>query len=156
MAHFTQLDENNIVTQVIVVGNEDCKTKKGKESEVVGIAFCRNLLGADTKWVQTSYNANIRFRYAGIGMKYDSTNDVFYEQQPYPSWILNTSTWNWEPPVAFPDDAGFGNDQEPTEYVSYAWDEASTSWARNVEAIVEVPHDPDEDDFPYATRGLPK
>ena len=132
MAHFAQLDENNIVTQVIVVGNEDCKTKKGKESEVVGIAFCRNLLGADTKWVQTSYNDNIRFRYAGIGMKYDSTNDVFYPQSPYPSWTLNTSIWNWDPPVAFPDDAGVDDADNPTEFVSYDWDEGSTSWTRTV------------------------
>lgn len=132
MAHFAQIDSDNIVIQVIVVGNEDCKTKKGKESEVVGIAFCRNLLGADTKWVQTSYNDNIRFRYAGIGMKYDSTNDVFYPQSPYPSWTLNTSIWNWDPPVAFPDDAGVDDADNPTEFVSYDWDEGSTSWTRTV------------------------
>ena len=133
MAHFAQLDENNIVTQVIVVGNEDCKTKKGKESEVVGIAFCRNLLGVDTKWVQTSYNANIRFRYAGIGMKYDSTNDVFYAQSPYASWTLNTSTWEWEAPVAMPDDEGYNKNN--AEFVRYDWDEVSTSWTRTVENL---------------------
>ena len=136
MAHFAQIDSDNIVIQVIVVGNEDCKTKKGKESEVVGIAFCRNLLGADTKWVQTSYNDNIRFRYAGIGMKYDSTNDVFYPQSPYPSWTLNTSIWNWDPPVAFPDDAGVDDADNPTEFVSYDWDEGSTSWTRTVVNLV--------------------
>ena len=122
MAHFAQLDENSIVTNVIVVSNEDAP------NEPKGITFCRELLGADTNWVQTSYNNNIRFRYAGVGMKYDSTNNVFYEQQPYPSWTLNTSTWNWEPPVALPDDAGFDDADNPTEYVSYTWDEDSTSW----------------------------
>lgn len=135
MAHFAQIDENNIVTQVIVVGNEDCKTKKGKESEVVGIAFCRNLLGADTKWVQTSYNANIRFRYASIGMKYDSTNDVFYSQSPYASWTLNTSTWEWEAPVDMPDDEGYNDEDPPTKLVTYDWDEDSTSWTRTVENL---------------------
>ena len=129
MAHFTQLDSDSIVTNVIVVADSDAP------NEAAGIAFCQSLLGADTNWVQTSYTANIRFRYAGIGMKYDSANDVFYEQQPYPSWTLNTSTWNWEPPVAFPNDAGFDNDEEPTEYVSYTWDEDSTTWTRTVENL---------------------
>ena len=127
MAHFAQLDEHNIVLQVIVVANSDAP------NESTGIAFCRNLLGADTKWVQTSYNANIRFRYAGIGMKYDSTNDVFYAQSPYASWTLNTSTWEWEAPVAMPDDEGYN--ENDAEYVSYTWDEASTSWTRTVENV---------------------
>ena len=122
MAHFAQIDSGSIVTQVIVVGNEDAP------NEAAGIAFCKNLLGADTNWAQTSYNDNIRFRYAGIGMKYDSTNDVFYHQQPYPSWSLNTSTWDWDAPVAVPSDAGYDDADNPTEYVSYTWNEGSTSW----------------------------
>ena len=132
MAHFAQIDSDSIVIQVIVVGNEDCLDSDGNESEPVGIAFCQDLLGADTNWVQTSYNDNIRFRYAGIGMKYDSTNDVFYPQSPYPSWTLNTSIWNWDPPVAFPDDAGVDDVDNPTEFVRYDWDEGSTSWTRTV------------------------
>jgi len=122
MAHFAQIDSDNIVTQVIVVSNEDAP------NEAAGIAFCQELLGADTNWVQTSYNNNIRFRYAGVGYKYDSANDVFYLQQPYPSWVLNTSTWVWDAPVALPDDAGYDDADNPTEYVSYDWDESSTSW----------------------------
>jgi hypothetical protein len=122
MAHFAQINSDSIVTQVIVVGNEDAP------NEAAGIAFCKNLLGADTNWVQTSYNDNIRFRYAGIGMKYDSTNDVFYYPSPYPSWVLNTSTWEWDAPVALPDDAGYDDVDNPTEYVSYDWDEDTTSW----------------------------
>ena len=137
MAHFAQIDSDSIVTAVIVVGNEDCKTKKGKESEVVGIAFCRNLLGADTNWVQTSYNDNIRFRYAGIGMKYDSTNDVFHHQSPYPSWGLNTSTWAWDAPVALPDDAGYDDEDPPTKLITYDWDEGSTSWTNRTVLIPE-------------------
>ena len=132
MAHFAQLDENNIVTQVIVVADSDAARDASQSwstwNEAGGIAFCRSLLGADTNWVQTSYNNNIRFRYAGIGMKYDSTNDVFYEQSPYPSWVLNTSTWDWDAPVALPDDAGVDDADNPTEVVSYEWDEDSTTW----------------------------
>ena len=132
MAHFAQIDSDSIVIQVIVVGNEDCLDSDGNESEAVGVAFCKSLLGSDTNWVQTSYNNNIRFRYAGISMKYDSTNDVFYEQSPYPSWGLNTSTWVWEPPVAVPSDAGVDDMDNPAEFVSYTWDEGSTSWTRTV------------------------
>ena len=140
MAHFAQLDENNIVTQVIVVADSDAAKDASQSwstwNEAGGIAFCRSLLGADTNWVQTSYNDNIRFRYAGIGMKYDSTNDVFYYQSPYPSWVLNTSTWEWDAPVALPDDAGYDDVDNPTEYVSYDWDEDSTSWTnRTVEDL---------------------
>tara|TARA_R100000808_G_scaffold6124_3_gene18336 strand:+ start:913 stop:1326 length:414 start_codon:yes stop_codon:yes gene_type:complete len=129
MAHFAQIDENNIVTQVIVVGNEDCLDSDGNESEAVGIAFCKELLGADTNWVQTSYNNNLRCRYAGIGMKYDSANDVFYRLPDYPSWVLNTSTWEWEPPVDKPADAGIRNETTtPHHTIDYTWDEDTTSW----------------------------
>ena len=128
MAHFAEIDENNIVTRVIVVGDEDIKDSDGNESEAVGIAFCKALLGDDTNWVQTSYNNNIRFRYAGKSSFYDSTNNVFCDQQPYPSWTLNTSTWVWEAPVALPDDDGFDDENPPTQYVTYDWEEASTSW----------------------------
>ena len=137
MAHFAQINSDNIVTNVIVVNNEDCLDSDNNESEAVGIAFCKDLLGADTNWVQTSYNNNLRFRYAGIGMKYDSTNNVFYyPTSPYPSWVLNTSTWVWDAPVALPDDVGYDDADNPTEIVSYDWDEDSTSWTnRTVTAL---------------------
>jgi len=130
MAHFAQITSYNIVLQVIVVADSDAS------DEAAGIAFCKSLLGSDTKWVQTSYNNNIRYRYAGIGMKYDSTNDVFYDQQPYPSWILNTSTWEWEAPVALPDDVGYDDVDNPTELVTYDWDEDTTSWANRT--VVDI------------------
>jgi len=84
MAHFAQLDDNNIVTQVIVVANDELLLD-GVESEVKGISFCKSLFGEDTKWKQTSYNGNIRKNYAGIGYTYDASNDYFYAPQPYPS-----------------------------------------------------------------------
>jgi hypothetical protein len=127
MAHFAQINSDSIVTNVIVVADSDAP------NEAAGIAFCQSLLGDDTNWVQTSYNNNIRCRYAGTGMKYDSTNDVFYDPtSPYPSWVLNTSTWEWDAPVALPDDAGADDVDTPTEFVSYDWDEGSTSWTRTV------------------------
>ena len=120
MAHFAQIDSDSIVTNVLVIADSDAP------NEAAGIAFCQSLIGADTSWVQTSYTGSIRFRFAGIGMKYDSTNDVFYDQQPYPSWILVSGTWEWEPPVYLPSDSC--KNEDSTQIVTYTWDEDSTSW----------------------------
>lgn len=76
MAHFAQLDENNVVMQVIVVSNDELMDN-GVESEAKGIAFCQSLFGADVRWIQTSYNGNFRGVYAGIGYTYDADKDVF-------------------------------------------------------------------------------
>lgn len=77
MAHFAQLDSNNVVTQVIVVNNDVIENLPFPESEPIGVAFCQSILGADTIWKQTSYNANFRGVYAGIGYTYDAAADVF-------------------------------------------------------------------------------
>jgi hypothetical protein len=77
MAHFAELNNDNIVQQVIVVNNEVLENKEFPESEPIGIAFCKSLFGEDTNWVQTSYNANFRSKYTGIGDLYDQANDVF-------------------------------------------------------------------------------
>ena len=74
MAHFARL-ENNIVQQVIVINNEVLENKPFPESESIGIAFCKSLYGADTEWLQTSYNGNFRGKYAGTGMIYDPELD---------------------------------------------------------------------------------
>ena len=120
MAHFAQLNEDNLVTQVIVVANQDTADKDGVENEAIGIEFCTNLLGG--RWVQTSYNANIRKNYAGIGYKYDATLDAFIPPQPFESWTLNEETAQWETPTPYPDDGK-----------RYSWDEATTSWVEIVE-----------------------
>jgi hypothetical protein len=115
MAHFAQLDENNVVLQVIVVGNDDCKDENGNESEAIGVVFCQNLLGGN--WKQTSYNANIRKNYAGIGYTYDSGRDAFIPENPFASWVLNEDTCRWESPVPMPADGK-----------NYFWDESTISW----------------------------
>jgi len=135
MAHFAKVDDNGVVTSVIVVANSDTADSDGNEVEAVGIAFCKSLLGSDTNWVQTSYNNNIRYRYAGVGMKYDSTNDVFYWLSPYPSWALNTSTWRWDSPVAMPDDAGYDDVDNPTQLIEYAWDEDNLAWVKTTTSL---------------------
>ncbi len=102
MAHFAQLDENNIVTQVIVVSNDDCSDASGTESESIGVAFCQKLLGANTNWKQTSYNENMRVRYAGIGYSYNESLDAFVPAQPFASWTLNNETADWDSPITRP------------------------------------------------------
>ena len=82
MAHFAELNENNIVLRVIVVANDKCLDQNDVENESIGALFCHNLL--DGRWIQTSYNGNIRGKYAGIGDFYDETTDTFiaYGSQP--------------------------------------------------------------------------
>ena len=114
MAHFAKL-ENNIVTKVIVVSNQDILDENGQENEQKGIDFCSNLLGGT--WIQTSYNGRIRKNYAGIGYTYDETLDAFIAPKPYASWLLNETTAQWKAPVDM-----------PTDNKRYSWDEDTTSW----------------------------
>ena len=99
MAQFAQLDENNVVTQVILVSNDDTSDSNGTEVESIGVAFCQKLLGADTNWKQTSYNSNMRVRYAGIGYSYNAELDAFVAPQPYASWTLDSDTAEWVSPL---------------------------------------------------------
>jgi hypothetical protein len=115
MAHFANLDENNTVTQVIVIANRETCDAAGVEKEHIGAAFCERLFGGT--WKQTSYNGNVRKNYAGIGYTYNADIDAFVPPKPYASWILNNDTAQWEPPVPMPDDGE-----------KYSWDEATTSW----------------------------
>jgi hypothetical protein len=116
MAHFAQLDENDIVVQVIVVPNN--QQHRGQE-------FCADDLGLGGTWVQTSYNGNIRKNYAGAGMKFDRTRDAFIAPQPYPSWVLNEDTCVWEAPIARP---------ESTEF--YYWNEELQNWTTEIEGTL--------------------
>jgi hypothetical protein len=119
MAHFAQLDDNNVVTQVIVVANEELLLD-GVESEAKGVIFCKSLFGEDTKWKQTSYNGNIRKNYAGIGYTYDAANDWFYAPQPYSSWTLDADA-KWQAPVPHPI-------VDPENPKLYKWNEETLSW----------------------------
>jgi hypothetical protein len=119
MAHFAKLDDNNVVVSVHVVNN-DVITIDGNESEQAGIDFLTNLHG-HSKWKQTSYNGNIRKRYAGIGYSYDEALDAFITPKPFPSWSFNQITCDWDAPVA-----------KPSDSKTYAWDEVSQSWIETV------------------------
>lgn len=107
MAYFAEV-QNGIVQQVIVANQ----------------GFI-NTLPIPSEWIETSIEANagqgLRANYAGIGFIYDQTADVFYAPQPFPSWILNKTTWQWQPPIPYPNDGKI-----------YTWDESVQNW-------VEVP-----------------
>lgn len=117
MAHFAQLDENNMVMQVIVVNNADTSDRNGVEHEYIGVGFCKSLFGDSTTWAKTSYNASIRKNYAGIGFTFDAGRDAFIPPKPFASWVLNESTCRWDAPVSM-----------PTDGKPYRWDEATTAW----------------------------
>jgi hypothetical protein len=125
MAHYAQLDENNIVTQVIVVSNDDCTDANGNEVESIGVAFCQKLLGAETNWKQTSYNNSTRVRYAGIGYSYNAELDAFIAPKPFASWVLNEETADWVSPVG---PAPSLTEAEVTARSYYTWDEENGEW----------------------------
>jgi hypothetical protein len=114
MAHFAELDSNNVVLRVVVVDNKDTADANGVEKEYIGAAFCERLFGGT--WKQTSYNGNIRKNYAGIGYTYRADIDAFVPPQLFPSWTLDADA-NWQPPVPM-----------PTDDNSYVWNEANQAW----------------------------
>jgi hypothetical protein len=108
MAHYAFLDDNNLVTEVIT-GIDETELIEGIDTET----WYGNFRGQVCK--RTSYNANIRKNYAGIGFTYDLALDAFIPPKPYASWLLDEETCNWEAPTPMPQ----GN---------YRWDEDSVSW----------------------------
>jgi hypothetical protein len=105
MSHWAEIDENNIVTRVLVGNNSEPDE---------GEAFMNSLGGT---WVKTSYNGTIRKNYAGIGYSYDSSRDAFIAPKPFDSWELDEDTCRWEAPVAYPTDGKI-----------YTWNEDITNW----------------------------
>ncbi len=129
MAHFAQLDENNVVINVIVVKNNELLDENGQESEIKGVAFCQSIFGANTRWVQTSYNHNFRKKFAGIDDIYIQANDIFVGPAPYPSWTLQGDPPLWTPPVPFPEDVRFAPTLDNIP-INYSWDETTQSWIK--------------------------
>ena len=118
MAHYAFLDENNIVTEVIV-GIDETETIEGLLPETWYGDFRGQIC------VRTSYNGKIRKQFAGLGYSYDSVADVFIAIQPYASWTLDNNH-DWQPPTAMPLDGK-----------AYAWDEASLQWVE-VEVLIGI------------------
>ena len=135
MAHYSFLNDENIVVEVITGKDED-------DLETLPEGFASWEEYYETKrdgltCKRTSYNTQagenlnggtaFRGNYAGIGYTYDPDNDVFYSQQPFPSWIMNEETWTWEPPTPKP------LDLTQDDGNMYMWNESSQSWDLIVE-----------------------
>jgi hypothetical protein len=108
MAHWAQIDTENIVTRVLVGDNNDPNGDEGYQWLV------DNLGGT---WVKTSYSGSIRKNYAGIGYYFDEVLDAFIPPKPFESWVLNEETCHWEAPIAY-----------PTDDLMYTWDEETQNW----------------------------
>lgn len=112
MAHFAEIDLDNKVLRVLVVDNS--QEHRGQE-------FLANDCNLGGTWIQTSYNANFRGKFAGAGDTYDPINDRFISKQLYPSWTLDVN-FEWQPPVTYPTDGKL-----------YKWNEDTQSWDEIVE-----------------------
>lgn len=93
MAHFAELDENNVVLRVVVVDNKDTSDANGVEKEHIGAAFLERILGG--RWIQTSYNGSIRKRYAGVGMVYLEDHDHFAGAKPSETATYDPEAGEW-------------------------------------------------------------
>ena len=113
MAHFAELDDNNVVLRVVVVGN-DCVPS---DEHVDGETWCVNFFKT-SNWKQTSYNHNFRKQYAGMGFTYDAAKNKFISPKPHASWALDSND-DWQAPVTYPTD---------TTDKSISWDEAGQKW----------------------------
>lgn len=145
MAHFAELNSDNIVTRVVVIDNKNCLDDNGNESESVGISFCRSLYGNDTNWAQTSYNSNFRGNYAGIGMTYIenastlgvANTSVFVETQPGTDWSLNSDTLEWDPPIPKPE---LTPEQVDALFYGYEWvDDNYKNYIAGIDTTSEHP-----------------
>jgi hypothetical protein len=103
MAHFAELDNNNKVLRVIVIDNNVTHDENNVEQEELGIAFCKSLFGQDTNWVQTSFNLNIRKRFASVGYEYHPDIDAFMSPQPHPGFTLDKENLVWVAPIEEPE-----------------------------------------------------
>ena len=125
MAHYALLDENNVVLQVITGKDED---EQRDGVEVKWEEWYKNFhVVADCK--RTSYNTvqnqhtngetPFRGNYAGEGMIYDADNDVFVYEKPFDSWVLDTDTWSWKPPIEHPEGEAKDWDEETGAWVDF-------------------------------------
>lgn len=117
MAHYAELNQNNEVIYVTYLENELITDENGNEIEQLGIDHLHLHNGSDRRWVRTSYGSNFRGKYAGFGDVYREDLDLFVGQQPFPSWTLNETSGEWEPPTPYPNDDN-----------TYGWDEDNLQW----------------------------
>jgi len=121
MAHFAELDDNNTVIRVVVVGNDCVPSDEHIDGEKWCISFFKGGV-----WKQTSYNNNFRKQYAGIGMTYDAEKNKFISSQPHASWALDAND-DWQAPITYPTITTYGSN-DPLDRYLISWDEAGQKW----------------------------
>lgn len=121
MAHFAQLDNNNVVLKIIVVDNDKIVDENGEEQESLGVSFCKKLYGNKTIWKQTSYNSTFRSRFGQVGGTYNEELDAFILPKPYNSWLLDEETASWVSPLGEP--PSLTSEQIDAGRTRYVWDE---------------------------------
>ena len=135
MAYFAKIEDEK-VTSVIAVRNDVMLDPDGNESEEMGQQFIAGL-GLGGTWKQTSYNtfggkhtdggSPLRKNYAGKGYIWDETRDAFYAPQPFPSWLLDEDTCQWNPPVPYPEPI------EGERPPMYQWNEDNQNWDKTTQ-----------------------
>jgi len=123
MAHYARVNSTTkMVTFVTPLDNDIITDENGVEQDELARTHLYDTIpdSVGDTWIKTSYNNNIRVRYAGIGYTYNETLDAFVPPKPYPSWTLNNTTANWDPPVPMPTPS--------EENPSYSWDEELQNW----------------------------
>ena len=148
MAHFAKLGANGKVIQVLTLNNSDMLNADGVEDESVGQQYLETHNNWPAQmWIQTSYNTQsgqhknggtaFRGNYAGIGYEWDEDNNIFWPKKPYPSWVKNTTTANWESPIGpapalteeqEAQNTPVGDPAESTHSWQYHWNEENQSW----------------------------
>jgi hypothetical protein len=125
MAHFAEIDLTTFTVKRVLVVTDDQQAR--------GHDFLSSDLGLGGTWIQTSYNSrggvhygsdgkpsgkpHLRYNYAGIGYKYDSSRDAFIPPKPFPSWVVDEATCTWKAPTPMPTDGG-----------PYTWNESTLAW----------------------------
>ena len=121
MAHFAELNDNNVVLRVVVVGN-DCVPS---DEHIDGETWCVNFFKTPN-WKQTSYNNNFRKQYCGKGYTYDAAKNKFISPKPHASWALDAND-DWQAPVIYPTVTTYGSN-DPLDTYLISWDEAGQQW----------------------------
>lgn len=124
MVYFAELDSDNVIIQIIVIAEEKMLDAHGIPQESIGIAFCQELTKSSNDWKLSKKEGGFRCRPALIGDVYNPTYDVFLAQQPYPSWSLDTSTFEWVPPVPRP----ILTPEQRQEGYYVQWNEQKQEW----------------------------
>ena len=154
MAHFAKLGANGKVIQVLTLDNKDMLNADGVEDESVGQQYLETHNNWPAQmWIQTSYNTQsnkhytqneeniqvesedqskaFRGNYAGIGFEWDEDNQIFWPKKPYPSWVKNTSTANWDSPIGDAPELTaeqISQNEANTNFWHYVWNESGQSW----------------------------